>query len=92
MLVAALRSQPVVVARRDVNRSWIDALEKSPQKLTGICRHPVVLEQVATAANQIDALIGSKPDTSGKGITESLPSSSGDLGFCPRKRCVEMYV
>jgi hypothetical protein len=76
MLVAALRSKPVVVAGGDVNRSWIDALEKSPQKLTSICRHPVVFEQIATAANQIDTLIDSEPDTSRKGIPESLPSSA----------------
>jgi hypothetical protein len=35
-----------------------------------------VLKQIATAANQIDTLIDSKPDTSRKGIAESLPSSA----------------
>jgi hypothetical protein len=51
-----------------------------------------MLEQVTTAANQINALVGCEPDASGNGISESLAAAAGDLWLRPCKRSVEMRV
>src|SRR6267143_6497780 len=58
--IQAFLAKPIVVARRDENWDWMSAFELDTQKLAGVRRHALVLKQIATAADDVDALVNGK--------------------------------
>jgi len=66
--VQALLTDPIVVAWGDEDWDWMSAFELGAQELSSIRGHAVVLEQIATAANDINALVNGELNSAGKGI------------------------
>jgi hypothetical protein len=51
-----------------------------------------MLEQIAAAADDVDALVNGKLDTAGQRIAQSLATPPSHVGFRPRKGRIQVHV
>jgi hypothetical protein len=81
-----------MVARSDENWDGMSPFKLDAQKLSGVRRHAVMLEQIAAAADDVDALVNGKLDAASQRIAQSLAAPSRYLGFRPRKGRIQVHV
>jgi hypothetical protein len=70
----------------------MSAFELATQKLAGVRRHALVFEQVAPAADDVNALVDGKLDAAGERIAQRLAAPSSSLELRPRKGRIQVHV
>jgi hypothetical protein len=81
-----------VITWRDEGWNGVRAFKLATQELSCIRRDAVVLEEIATTANYVDALVDGQLDASSQRIAQGLASSAGHIRLRPRKGRIQVHV